>query len=99
MPSALRLACATVAFAAIGLVSPVTAVRPQAPADRAVPDFDIRDGRPPQLPSPQVQAEIARSSQAGPRRARVHPFTGGIRLLERPGESVRPTAQIGRAHV
>ncbi len=92
MPSALRLASATLVLAAIGIVTPLTAVRQQPSADRALPDFDIRDGRAPQSPSPQAQAEIGRATQAGPRRARVHPFTSGIRVLERPGISVRPTA-------
>src|SRR5690349_10228019 len=92
MPSALRLATATLALAAVGLVTPVTAVRPQAPGNRALPDFDIREGRAPQSPSPQAQAEIARDKAAGPTRVRLHPFTGAIRLLERPGVSVRPTA-------
>lgn len=92
MPSALRLTSAALVFAAVGLVAPVTAVRQQPLTDHPLPDFDIREGRPPQSPSPQAQVEIARTRQAGPRRARVHPFTGGISLLERPGISVRPTA-------
>lgn len=92
MPSALRLASATLLLAAIGMVTPVNAVRQQPPADRALPDFDIREGRPPQSASPQAQVEIARATQNGPRRARVHPFTSGIRVLERPGVSVRPDA-------
>ena len=92
MPSPLRLACATLVLTAVGLVAPMTAVRQQPSVDRALPDFDIRDGRPPQSPSPQAQAEIERLKQAGPRRARVHPFTSGLRVLERPGVSVRPTA-------
>jgi len=92
MPSALRLTCAALVFAAVGLVTPVSAVRQQSSSDHALPDFDIREGRPPQSPSPQAQVEIARGRQAGPGRARVHPFTGGISVLERPGISVRPTA-------
>ena len=92
MPSALRLACATLVLTAVGLVAPVTGVRQQPSADRALPDFDIRDGRPPQSPSPQAEAELGRSSQGGPRRVRVHPFTTGVRLLEHPGVSVRPNA-------
>jgi subtilase family serine protease len=92
MPSALRLASLTLLLAAVGLVSPANAVRQQPPADRALPDFDIREGRAPQAASPQAQAEIERATQNGPRRARVHPFTSGVRILERPGVSVRPTA-------
>src|SRR4029079_11712787 len=91
MPSALRLATTTLALAAVALVTPITAVRSQAPGDRALPDFDIREGRAPQSPSPQAQAEIARDADAR-RQVRLHPFTGAIRLLERPGVSVRPTA-------
>src|SRR5262245_7619725 len=92
MPSALRLACTTLVLTAVGLVTPITAVRQHPPADRAVLDFDIREGRAPQSPSSQAQTEIERANQAGPRRARVHPFTAGIRVLERPGVSVRPTS-------
>ena len=92
MPSPLRLAYATIVLTAVALATPVTAVRQQPPADRVLPDFDIREGRPPQPPSPQAQAEISRATRGGPKRAQVHPFTGGIRLLERPGVSVRPTA-------
>ena len=92
MSSPLRLACATLVLAAVAVVTPVTAVRQQPSADRALPDFDIRDGQPPQSPSPQAQVEIDRATQAGPRRARVHPFTSGIRVLEHPDVSVRPNA-------
>jgi len=92
MPSALRLASATLLLTAIGLVTPVNAVRQQPAADRTLPDFDIREVRPPQSASPQAQAEIARATQDGPRRARVHPFTSGVRILEHPGVSVRPNA-------
>jgi len=92
MPSALRLVCATLVLTAVGLASPVNAVRQQPSADRTLPDFDIRDGRPPQSPSAQAQAEIDRATNAGPRRARVHPFTSGLRILVRPGVTVRPTA-------
>ncbi len=92
MPSALRLACATFVLTAVALVTPTTAVRQQPPADRVLPDFDIREGRAPRAASPQAQAEIARARQSGPRLARVHPFTSGVRLLDQPGISVRANA-------
>ena len=47
MPSSVRLAFATLAVALVGLITPVGAVRQQPPADRVLPDFDIREGRPP----------------------------------------------------
>ncbi len=91
MSSVLRLTFLTLAVAAVGLVGPVAAVRPQQPPGRVLPDFDVREGRPPQAPSPQTEAEARRAAQAGTERVRVHPFTGGVRVLENPGITVRPT--------
>jgi subtilase family serine protease len=91
MPSPLRLTFVTLSLAAIGLVSPVKAVRQEQPASRVLPDFDIRESRPAPPPSPQTEAEIGRAAQAGSKRPRVHPFTAGVRVLERPGLTIRPT--------
>jgi subtilase family serine protease len=91
MSSSLRLASATIAVILAGLMTPVGAVRQQPPADRVLPDFDIREGRPPQAGSPQAQSEARRAVERGSPRVRVHPFTGGVRVLDRPGVSVRRT--------
>src|SRR5262245_10273096 len=88
MPSFLRLSFATLVVTTISLTSPVMAVRQQPPADRALPDFDVREGRAPQPPSPQTQAEAQRAIDNGRSRVRVHPFTGGVLVLERPGVNV-----------
>ena len=92
MPSFLRLTGLTLFVTAVALVTPVTAIRQQPSSDRVLPDLDIRDGRPSQAPSPQADAELRQAAQAGPRRVRVHPFTSGIRVLESPGITMRPTA-------
>ena len=81
MPSSLRLTFVTLSLAAIGLVSPVKAVKQEQPANRVLPDFDIRESRPAPPPSPQTEAEIGRAAQAGSTRPRVHPFTAGVRVL------------------
>ena len=92
MPSFLRLTGLTLFVTAVALVTPVTAIRQQPSSNRVLPDLDIRDGRPSQAPSPQADAELRQAAQAGPRRVRVHPFTSGIRVLESPGITMRPTA-------
>ena len=91
MPSFLRLSFATIVVTTVSLTTPVTAVRQQPPADRVLPDFDVREGRPPQPPSPQTQLETQRAADAGRSRVRVHPFTGGVLVLERPGVNVPRT--------
>jgi subtilase family serine protease len=96
MTSLLRLSFATVVVTTISLTSPVMAVRQQPPADRVLADFDIREGRAPQAPSPQTQAEAQRAIDAGRSRVRAHPFTGGVQVLERPGVNV-PRAMAGQA--
>ena len=88
MPSSVRLAFATLAVALVGLITPVGAVRQQPPADSVLPDFDIREGRPPQAGSPQTQAEARRAREKGSSPVRVHPFTGGVLVLDRPGVNV-----------
>jgi subtilase family serine protease len=91
MPSLLRLSVATIVVTTVSLTTPVMAVRQQPPADRVLPDFDVREGRPPQPPSPQTQAETQRAIESGRSRVRVHPFTGGVLVLERPGVNVPRT--------
>jgi len=88
MPSLLRLSLATLVLMTVTLITPVAAVRQQPPPNRVLPDFDVREGRPPQGPSPQAEAEAQRARDAGRPRVRVHPFTGGVHILERPGVSV-----------
>ena len=88
MHSSVRLALATLAVTIVGLTTPVTAVRQQPPADRVLPDFDAREGRQPQPPSPQTEAEIQRARENGRSQVPVHPFTGGVLVLERPGVNV-----------
>ena len=88
MPSSVRLALTTLAVTIVGLTTPVTAVRQQPPADRVLPDFDAREGRQPQPPSPQTEAEIQRARGNGRSQVPVHPFTGGVLVLERPGVNV-----------
>ena len=53
-----------------------------------LPDFDVRENRPPQAPSPQTEAEVRRARDNGRPRVRVHPFTGGVQVLDRPGVNV-----------
>ena len=96
MSSSVRLAFATLAVTIVGLTTPVTAVRQQPPADRVLPDFDAREGRQPQPPSPQAEAEIQRARGNGRPQVPVHPFTGGVLVLERPGVNV-PRAMAGPA--
>ncbi len=91
MPSLLRLSVATLVVTTVSLTTPVMAVRQQPPADRVLPDFDVREDRPPQPPSPQAQAEAQRAIDNGRSRVRVHPFTGGVLVLERPGVNVPRT--------
>ena len=91
MQSLLRLTSATLVLIAVSLTTPVTAVRQQPPTDRVLPDFDAREGRPPQAASPQAQAEVRRAIDAGRPRVRVHPFTGAVQVLDRPGVSVPRT--------
>ena len=91
MPSSVRLTFALLALTAVGLVTPVNAVRQQPPSGRVLPDFDIREGGPPQSPSPQTEAEARRAAQAGDPRIRVQPFSGGVRVLERPGVRIGRT--------
>jgi subtilase family serine protease len=85
MSSSVRLTLATIAVTIIGLAAPVAAVRQQPPTNRVLPDFDVREGRPPQPPSAQSNAEIERARENGRPQVRVHPFTGGVLVLERPG--------------
>jgi subtilase family serine protease len=89
MPSSVRLALATLAVTVVGLLTPVGAVRQQPSSDRVLPDFDIREGRPPSAASPQTQAAAERARETGQSRVREHPFTGGVRVLDRPGVNVR----------
>jgi hypothetical protein len=91
MSSSVRLAYATLALMIVGLTAPVTAIRQQPPLDRVLPDFDVREGRLPQAPSPQTEAEARRAAGSGQSRVRVHPFTGGVRVLERPAVTVTRT--------
>jgi len=91
MQSLLRLTSATLVLIAVSLTTPVTAVRQQPPTDRVLPDFDVREGRPPQAASPEAQAEMRRAIDAGRPRVRVHPFTGAVQVLDRPGVSVPRT--------
>jgi hypothetical protein len=91
MPSLLRLSLATLVLTTVSLTTSVTAVRQQPTTDRVLPDFDVREGRPPQAPSPQAEAEARRARDAGRPRVRVHPFTGGVHVLERPGVTVPRT--------
>jgi subtilase family serine protease len=61
----------------------------------ARPDFDIRSGASPARASARALAELdaARARPSGPRRnSRLHPHTGGIRILDAPGWSVVPGA-------
>jgi len=88
MPSSVRLAFATLAVALVGLITPVGAVRQQPPAGRVLPDFDIREGRPPHAGSPQTQSEARRATENRSSPVRVHPFTGGVLVLDRPGVNV-----------
>ena len=89
MSSSVRLALATVAITVAGMTAPIAAVRQQPSSDRVLPDFDIREGRAPQAPSPQTQAEAQRARENGQSRLREHPFTSGVRVLDRPGVNVR----------
>ena len=82
MPSPVRLTFVMLALAAMGLVSPVKAVRQAQPANRVLPDFDVRESRPAPPPSPQTEAEIGRAAQSGSKPPRVHPFTAGVRVLD-----------------
>ncbi len=91
MSRSVRLTLATLALTIIGLNAPVTAVRQQPPADRVLPDFDVREGRPPQAASPQANAERQRARENGRPQVRVHPFTGGVLVLDRPGVNVPRT--------
>ena len=91
MPSLLRLSLATLVLTTVSLTTPVTAVRQQPPANRVLPDFDVREGRRPQAPSPQTEAEARRATESGRPPVRVHPFTGGVHVLERPGVTVPRT--------
>ncbi len=88
MSPSVRLALTTLAVAIVGLTAPVTAVRQQPPADRVLPDFDVREGRQRQTPSPRAEAEIQRARETGRPQVPVHPFTGGVLVLERPGVNV-----------
>ena len=94
MPSSVRLAFATLAVALVGLITPVGAVRQQPPADRVLPDFDIREGRPPHAGSPQTQSEARRARDTGSSPVRVHPFTGGV--LGWTGRRQRTRARLRR---
>jgi subtilase family serine protease len=88
MSFSVRLALATLAVTVVSLTTPVSAVRQQPPVDRVLPDFDAREGRQPQPPSPQAEAEMQRARGNGRPQVPLHPFTGGVLVLERPGVNV-----------
>jgi subtilase family serine protease len=78
--------------------TPLTAIREQQPSapNRALPDFDIRESRAPQAPSPGALAETRRAAATpGGPRVRLHPFTGAVRVLEKPGLRISRTVSAG----
>ena len=78
--------------------SPAGAVRQQgAQGDRPLPDFDIRDQRPPAAATAEATAELQRRDPSGgrTRQARLHGRTGAIRVLDYPGLTASPLASAG----
>jgi subtilase family serine protease len=87
MTSKSRSALTAIVMVAAALSGPVGAVpQRQEPSAEALPDFDIRTGRPPAAVSPGAAEEMRKAPRGAHDRAvRVHPHTGAVRVLDRPG--------------
>jgi hypothetical protein len=87
MPSRTRIALILVAATSLGITSSLTAQNPSSPnAHPPKPNFDIRIGRGPVLPTMRAAAELGRlrsSRQMG--RSRVDANTGALRVLSGSG--------------
>ena len=97
MASRMRIGLTGVAVALLGL-SGLVGARQQEPArvSTVKPDFDVRAERRPAAGSPRALAQLAqrargRTSQR-PDVTRLHPHTGGIRVLDAPGWTIPPAA-------
>ena len=98
MASPTRLGAAALA-AVLALFSASTgAVQPERAGGRPLPDVDVREWRAAAPPSDGARAEARRAVQAGDgRRVRLHPHTGAVRVLDRPGLSVASSRASTRA--
>jgi hypothetical protein len=87
MASRSRIALILVAAATIGITGPLIAQNPTSPQTHpAKPNYDIRIGRAPAMPSPGAAAELGRlrsSGQVG--RSRLDANTGALRVLAASG--------------
>lgn len=83
-----RLGVVVVAAGLCTLAGPIAGVQQRPTAGRPLPDVDIRAGRAPAAPQPDAAREVAQAGRA----ARLHPHSGGLRLLDAPGLSIRPDA-------
>jgi Fungalysin metallopeptidase (M36)/CARDB/Fungalysin/Thermolysin Propeptide Motif len=88
-----RVVLILIAATVIGLSGPTAARQePQNQSSPARPDFDVRAERAPAPPSVRALAELARARAATRRgAARLHPYTGALRVLEAPGWSASRT--------
>ena len=87
-----RAGVAILAATLIAVTGPIDA-RQGPPADPRLPDYDIRDARPPAPVLPGAAAAVA-AGRARPRheRPRVDPRTGALRVLTDPVVTLAPRA-------
>jgi extracellular elastinolytic metalloproteinase len=80
----------------VGLSGQIGARQTPEPTRPARPDFDIRDASAPGPASARALAELAAANRTrtpgAPRPPRLHPHTGGIRVLDAPGWFAVPGA-------
>ena len=87
----LALVIGTAALAAATVPTAAVQQRPDA-TSRALPDFDIRARSAPAVPTESAAAELRRAGVDRRQRARVHPDTGAVRVLDAPDLSVQRNA-------
>jgi subtilase family serine protease len=83
-----RMRIGLVVAAVLAGLSGSMAARQQPPGRPSRSNFDIREQRAPAGASARARAELARVDAEQPRQSRLHPYTGGVRVLDAPGLSV-----------
>src|SRR5688572_1817113 len=92
MASGTRYGYAFVVAAALGITVSVTAVQQQPSPEQALPDYDIRSWRGPAAPHAAAVAALDRARNQRGGRARIHPHTGALRMLDNPPGALPPQA-------
>lgn len=89
-----RVACTLLLVTAFPAV--LLAQQRPAPQDRVLPDFDVRERRPPSPPSQQVRAAVERlRAERGELIVRYHPVTGAARTIAARGGAALSDAVRG----